>query len=295
MIANSMAKIFLFPYHQAMKVVLFGAKGYLGEHFRRVYPDAVCPSVDIADRSAVAAVLDTEKPDVVINAAGKTGRPNVDWCEDHKEETLHANVTGPLVLLEECRARGIYWVHLSSGCIYTGDNGGEGFTEDDEPNFSGSFYSRTKAWSEQILKEFPVLILRLRMPFDNSINERSLLMKIRKFSKVNEVKNSVTYLPDFIEAARMLIERRKTGIFNVVNPGSMSPYSIIELYRNIVDSNHQVERLPLEQLGQVSKAGRSNCTLSINKLEKEGIKMRPVSEAVTMAWESLKQELQKES
>ena len=42
-------------------------------------------------------------PDVVINCAGKTGRPNVDWCEDHKEETVRANVTGPLILLDECR------------------------------------------------------------------------------------------------------------------------------------------------------------------------------------------------
>jgi dTDP-4-dehydrorhamnose reductase len=42
-------------------------------------------------------VLDEVKPDVVINAAGKTGKPNVDWCEDHKEETLRSNDTGPLV------------------------------------------------------------------------------------------------------------------------------------------------------------------------------------------------------
>ena len=27
----------------------------------------------------------------------KTGRPNVDWCEDHKTETLFSNVTAPLI------------------------------------------------------------------------------------------------------------------------------------------------------------------------------------------------------
>ncbi len=272
-----------------MKVVLFGSKGYLGTQFLSLYPNAVCPSVDIADVSAVSAILDAEKPDLVINAAGKTGRPNVDWCEDHKEETIHANVTGPLVLLEACRSRGIYWVHLSSGCIYTGDNGGEGYTEDDVPNFTGSFYSRSKIWSEQMLKEFPdVLILRLRMPFDDSTNDRSLLMKIRKFSKVNEVPNSLTYLPDFLKAAAVLIDRRKSGIYNIVNPGMMSPYDIIESYKKIVDPSHAAERLHAADLASVSKAARSNCMLSTAKIEAEGIQLLPIKEAVDKAWDAMK-------
>lgn len=278
-------------YTLSMKIVLFGARGYLGEHFLKAYPDALCPKVDIADATAVEQVLNEHQPDIVINAAGKTGRPNVDWCEDHKEETLHANVTGPLVLLGACRKRGAYLVHLSSGCIYSGDNDGRGFGEDDIPNFSGSFYSRTKAWSEQILKEFParpdgtggVLILRLRMPFDDSTNERSLIMKVRKFTRVNDVENSVTYLPDFIKAAEVLIERRKTGIYNVVNPGAISPYQIIELYKEIVDPSHTAERVPLEQLAALSKAGRSNCVLSTQKLSSEGIELLPVVEAVRSA------------
>ncbi len=276
-----------------MKVTIFGARGYLGEHFRQIYPGASCPSVDIADTAAVAAVLDADVPDLVINAAGKTGRPNVDWCEDHKEETLRANVTGPLVLLNECRKRGIYWVHLSSGCIYSGDNGGGGFTEEDIPNFSGSFYSRTKTWSEQILKEFPdVLILRIRMPFDDSTNDRSLLMKVRKFAKVNELKNSLTYLPDFLEAAKMLIERRRSGIYNIVNPGPMSPYDIVELYKEIVDPLHQAERLSEAELSSVSKAARSNCILDTSKLEQEGIRLRSTADVVRHVWTELKGQLE---
>ena len=54
-----------------MKVLIFGAKGYMGQYFLTLYPDAATPSLDIADSRAVADVLDTEKPDVVINCAGK--------------------------------------------------------------------------------------------------------------------------------------------------------------------------------------------------------------------------------
>lgn len=275
-----------------MKIVLLGSTGYLGEHFLKAYPDAVCPHIDIADRNAISVLLDVEKPDVVINAAGKTGRPNVDWCEGHKEETLHANVTGPLILLEECAKRGIYWVHLSSGCIYTGDNGGNGYSEEDLPNFEGSYYSRTKIWVETMLKEFPnVLILRLRMPFDDSTSDRNLLMKLKKFAKVNDIPNSITYLPDFLKAASTLIERRKTGIYNVVNPGAISPYEIIEIYKKTIDPDHAAERLSEKDLPAVSKVARSNCILSIKKLEDEGVTMKPVEEAVEEAWEAVGESL----
>lgn len=262
------------------KILIFGARGYLGSAFREVFLDAVCPEVDIADARAVAEVLDQEKPDSIINAAGKTGRPNIDWCETHKEETLRSNLTGPLVLLEECRKRDIYWVHMSSGCIYEGDNEGKGFTEDDPPNFSGSFYSRIKGWCDQILREFPLLILRLRMPFDGSTNERNLLVKLRKYLRVLDVQNSLTYLPDFLSAAKTLIERRRTGIYNVVNPGTISPYEIMMLYKKIAVSDHAVERLCLEDLSNVVRAARSNCVLSTEKLQAEGITLPDVHERV---------------
>ncbi len=266
-----------------MKVVLLGSKGYLAGHFLGIYPDAVCPKVDIANADDVSKMLDEEKPDILINAAGKTGRPNVDWCEDHREETLRSNVTGPLVLLDECGKRGVYWVQLGSGCLYTGDNGGKGFSEEDPPNFAGSFYARTKAWIDQILKEFPVLLLRLRMPFDNSDHPRSLISKILKYDRVLDVQNSLTYVPDFLKAAQALIEKKTVGSFNLVNPGSISPYQIMQKYSELCDPNHAFEKLTLENLKEVVQAERSNCVLNTEKLEGEGISMTPVEEAVKLA------------
>lgn len=270
-----------------MKILLFGPRGYLGEFFRQ-WPEVIATEVDIADSVAVAEELDRTKPDVVINAAGKTGRPNVDWCEDHKEETVRGNVTGPLVLLEECGKRGIYWVHLSSGCIYEGDNDGRGFGEEDEPNFRGSFYSRSKIWSDTILKEFPVLILRLRMPFSDSLHPRSLITKLSKYSKVLDVQNSITYLPDFLETAKKLITLKATGIYHVVNPGTVSPFDVMQMYKEVVDPAHTFERMPLENLSTVVRAGRSNCVLSTEKLSQKGIKLQPISSALRGALEAIK-------
>jgi 3,5-epimerase/4-reductase len=271
-----------------MKVLIFGAKGFMGRHFVSMYPDSIQANTDIGDAVAVAAVLDQHKPDVVINTAGKTGRPNVDWCEDHKEETMHSNVFGPLVLLEACAKRNIYWVHLSSGCIYEGDNGGRGFTEYDAPNFFGSFYSRTKGWTDQILKDFPVLILRLRMPFDGSDDPRSLLNKLKKYSKVLDEPNSITSIPDFLNVAKKLIVKKKTGIYNMVNTGLISPYQMMQKYKEMVDPSHTFERLTLDHLQDVVKAGRSNCLLAPKRLAAEGLLMPPVEDAVERALTQMK-------
>ena len=269
-------------------IVIFGGKGFIAAHLKAVYPQAHLPSTDIADAVAVAAILDELKPDIVINAAGKTGRPNVDWCEEHKMETIRSNVTGPLVLLDECSKRGIYWVHVGSGCIYEGEKGGSGFTEEDPPNFYGSFYARSKLWSDQLLKDFPVLQLRLRMPFDGTDHPRSLICKVRKYSKVLDVRNSLTYIPDFIAATQALIAKRKTGIYNMVNPGAISPYEMMVRYKNIVDPSHVFTRISQDDLLTVTKTGRSNCVLSTAKIEAEGIGFRPLDEAVEQAMQSLK-------
>ena len=266
-----------------MKVLLFGGKGYIAGKLLPAFPGALTPDIDIADQQAVSRALDELKPDIVINTAGKTGRPNVDWCEDHKIETIRSNLTGPLVLLEECLARDIYFVHIGSGCIYAGDNGGRGFTEEDEPNFTGSFYSLTKYLSEKALKSFPVLQLRLRMPFDGIPNPRNLITKINKYPKVLDAENSLTYLPDLVKVAKALIAKRATGIYNVTNSGPASPYRKKKKYKEIVDPSHTFERITIADLPSVAKAARSNCILSSNKLAREGIEMLSADEALREA------------
>ena len=69
-------------------ILVLGGKGYMGQRLLAAYPGAAVSDVDIADAPALAAELDRDRPAVVINCAGKTGRPNIDWCEDHKLETL---------------------------------------------------------------------------------------------------------------------------------------------------------------------------------------------------------------
>jgi 3,5-epimerase/4-reductase len=121
------------------------------------------------NRESVIAEIEKYKPTHVLNAAGVTGRPNVDWCEDNKAETIRTNVIGTLNLADICATRNIHHLLYATGCIFEYDDehviGGKGFLETDTPNFHGSFYSHTKAMVEDLLVNFPTTcVLRVRMP-----------------------------------------------------------------------------------------------------------------------------------
>lgn len=263
-----------------MKYLIFG-NGYVAGHFKKFLGnDAEISKVRIENYDAVKNEISSKKPDVVINTAGKTGRPNVDWCEDHKLETLTSNVYGPLTLLRVCEELNQYWAHVGSGCVYTSETTDQVYNEDDAPNFFGSFYSRTKMWSEQMLKEFNVLQLRLRMPLDDEPGPRNFVTKITKYDKVISVPNSISVIQDFLDGSKKLMEKKATGIFNMTNTGYITHAEILDMYKELVDPNFKYTLFSVDDMHKITKAKRSNCILSTEKLEKEGIHMRPVQEAV---------------
>ena len=112
-------------------------------------------TVRMEDRESVLRTLAEIKPTHVLNCAGCTGRPNVDWCEDHKEETIRSNVIGTLNLADACDMLKIHITVFATGCIYKYDDqhpmgSGIGFKETDLANFDGSYYSETKAHTEAV-------------------------------------------------------------------------------------------------------------------------------------------------
>ncbi|MFA5258554.1 MAG: sugar nucleotide-binding protein [Candidatus Pacearchaeota archaeon] len=261
--------------------IVFGA-GFLGKRisseldYRLVSRQEVNP----LNLSSLNDFLDQEKPAVVINTIGKTGRPNIDWCEAHKEETFQGNVTVPLNLSTECSSRGIFFVHIGSGCMYSGYPS-NGFSEKDTPNFYGpQFYAKTKIISELALAELPGLILRVRMPIDDRPNERNLIDKLIKYPEVISEPNSMTTVPHAINAMKSLIELRRNGIYNLVNPGLISAADIMNLYQELIDSTHTFKPMSLEQLDKVTVGKRSNCYLSTSKLASEGLELPEIHDAV---------------
>ncbi len=265
-----------------MKILIFG-KGYIGSRAAETWSDAVLSDVRIDDKAAVQKELDLHKPDAVFNAAGKTGKPNVDWCETHQEETYHSNVTGALTLAEVCQEKKVYLLHLASGCVFYGASPDPaGWREDDFANPS-AFYSRTKYAADLVLSKLPnVGIARLRMPIDDRPGSRNLIDKLANYTQVIDVENSVTVLEDLFNACHQLMEKRAPGIFHTVNPGTMRHRDLLALYREYVDPSHTTEWITEEELltrGLAAKK-RSNNILQSPRLAEFGISLRPIDVAL---------------
>jgi dTDP-4-dehydrorhamnose reductase len=249
------------------KLLIIG-NGFIGSKVKSKFCDSTLSS-HINSVEDMLNEINTHKPRVVINCAGKVGINTIDWCEDNRQETFEGNVLLPLNIARACEQTNTKLVHIGTGCIYDGDNSGKGFDENDYPNFGGSFYSQTKIMSESLLKDFDVLQLRIRLPIDSAPGPKNFISKITKYKKVIDIKNSMTYLDDFLTATEILIEKNKSGIYNVTNPGPMSHSEILNLYKEYVDSNFEYETISLEELHSFTKAKRANCILNTEKLEKE--------------------------
>jgi len=259
--------------------LVFGPKGWIGEQLiaqLKASGETVHASAHrLEDRNLIEKELDEVKPTHVLNAAGKTGRPNVDWCEDHQQEVIRSNVIGVLNLADLCFLRGIHMTNYATGCIYAYDEAhplgsGIGFKEDDTPNFDGSYYSKTKAMVEKLLRSYPnVLTLRLRMPISDDLHSRSFITKISKYEKVVDVPNSMTVLTELLPVSIEMTKRDLKGIYNFTNPGVISHNQILALYKEYIDPNFAWKNFTLEEQAKILKAGRSNNELDVSKLLKE--------------------------
>jgi len=128
---------------------------------------------------------------------------------------------------------------VATGCIYQYHKAhpwdGPGFVETDAANFSGSFYSKTKAHAEAVMATYTnCLMLRLRMPVSDDLHDRNFVTKITRYPRVVNISNSNTMLTDLLPAAILLTEHDEVGIYNFTNPGSISHNEVLTLFRHVV-------------------------------------------------------------
>lgn len=304
-------------------ILLLGASGYIGEAFatelqrrKKEFIPLSRKQVDYSRFDLLLEFLRAQKPSFVINAAGYTGKPNVDACELDKAGTLVGNTLLPQTIANACTAANIPWGHVSSGCIYSGakvfENGKlraekdftkpelralveqnssaiRGFTESDPPNFSFrdqpcSFYSGTKALGEEAIANLgQSYIWRLRIPFDEFDNKRNYLSKVQRYQKVYDNVNSISHRADYVKACLDTWELRAPfGIYNVTNPGFVTTRHVVETLVKILKPKQKFEYWSSDEefYKIAAKTPRSNCVMDVSKLLAADVKIRGVEEAL---------------
>lgn len=263
------------------KILVLG-KGFISDHL----PYKKHTNYIICDFKYINSIIDHYKPEKIINCIGKTGRPNVDWCESNQDQTYITNTVLPSILSDICYDRKIHLIHISSGCIFYGDspnlikkNNNKidlGWKENDIAN-PKSFYSKTKFASDLILKNNPYCsILRIRMPISYMQSNRNLLHKLNNYKKVLDHYNSMTLLGDFINAVNIVIEKQAFGIYHVCNPQPMTPYEIAKL----TNKDREISKATATEVDDMMVARRSNCIINSDKIIDLGLNFLPMEETV---------------
>jgi UDP-glucose 4,6-dehydratase len=304
-------------------ILLLGASGYIGEAFAHAlrernqsFTALSRKQVDYTKFDVLLKYLRENKPTFLVNAAGYTGKPNVDACEAAKADTLAGNTLFPQMLAHACAVEKLPWGHVSSGCIYSGakiteagktrvekdltqpglrdlpekaPSAVQGYTEMDRPNFTFrdppcSFYSGTKGLAEEAIAGVGQnYIWRLRIPFDEVDNPRNYLSKLQRYAKVYDNVNSISHRADFVNACLDLWERRAAfGTYNITNPGYITSHQVVRMIERILKPARRFEfwKDDAEFYQIAAKTPRSNCVLDVSKLLATGIKIRSVEEAL---------------
>lgn len=314
-------------------ILLLGGTGYIGQAFKAELERRNWPFVSLSRRELdytrfdiLLGYLKAKRPEFVVNAAGYTGKPNVDACESAKADTLAGNTLLPQTIAHACAAVNIPWGHVSSGCIFSGAKirlGAQvrvekdltrpemrallanspsailGFNETDEPNFSFrdgpcSFYSGTKALGEEALAGIgQSYVWRLRIPFDEIDNGRNYLSKVQRYTKAYYNVNSISHRADFASACLDLWETRAAfGIYNVTNPGFVTTRQVIDMIEKFLKPRRQFEFWANDEefYKFAARTPRSNCVMDVAKLLAAGVKIRPVGEALEYSLKNWKPE-----
>ena len=136
-----------------MRILLTGKHGQVGFELQRTLSPlgemyavghAEC---DVADASALSALVQSVKPDLIINAAAYTA---VDKAESEPEQARAINAVAPGVLGEEAVKLGAWVVHYSTDYVFDGTKLGA-YTEEDF-TIPLSVYGRTKRDGEIALQ-----------------------------------------------------------------------------------------------------------------------------------------------
>ena len=258
-------------------ILIFGA-GFLGNRISGALECPVyAPKINTIEDAQKA--IDFYKPKVIINCIGSYGK-NVDDCEKDKTKSMIAFTLAPLLLAESAIRNGIKLVHISSGCLYKYDYAQNvPIPEDQPPDFFSLYYSRLKIYAEAALYSLGdaanILQLRIRMPLDYIPHPRNLLTKLTSYNSVLDIPNSVTYIPDMIQALKHLLSVGAEGVFNVVNYGGLRYRELLEEYRKY-NRNFSYSIMELSEL----KSVRTNLILSTDKLEASGYTIRDIHECL---------------
>ncbi len=219
-----------------MKIAVIGASGLIGNYMMQVGADrghamlgtqrtgteTGLVRLDANDHPALESWLRDVGPEAIIYTAAFCW---VDGCENAPADAMRENATNPAFaagIAADLRAR---FVYISTSYVFDGKK--ESYGEEDSPN-PINVYGESKLRGEEMVMQAmrgEALILRTMGVYGREKRGKNFYYQIARAGAENRKVNvpedqfgNVTYAGDFASACLLLVERKRTGIWNVAGP-----------------------------------------------------------------------------
>ena len=284
-----------------MKLLITGGNGQLGKELQEVlrnggtdigeipalYREADVTAVDvdvldITDRDATLAFIETLRPDVIFNCAAYT---QVDACEENEAIADKVNADGVRHLAEAAEAVGAKLVHVSTDYVFDG-KGRSPYGEDDAVA-PATAYGRTKVRGEQAAlaacsRTYVLRTAWLYGPYGPNFVKTMLRLGSTRESVtvVNDQVGSPTYTADLAWTMLAVATTEVYGIYHVTGGGQCSWFQFATAIMQKANNGCRV--LPCTSAEYPSKTPRpAYSVLGHGRLQAVGLdRMRPWEEAL---------------
>jgi dTDP-4-dehydrorhamnose reductase len=185
--------------------------------------------LDVLDLNALEKIIDSIKPDIVINCIGILNED----AEKNPFIAMQVNSFLPHQLVKLTKRHGGKLIHISTDCVFSGEVGD--YTEKSIPDGT-SQYSKTKQYGE--IKDDENLTIRTSI-IGPELKQDGIGLFLWFMNQTGKIKgyeqvywNGVTTL-ELAKATEKMIDNKVTGLYHLCVKEKISKYNLLKLIQRI--------------------------------------------------------------
>lgn len=202
-------------------ILLLGARGLLGSEIASAF-SSYSPkvdlykkdstSLDLADRTAVEAVIKEIKPYWIVNAFAYT---DVDKAETERQKAELFNSIIPRELAELASKSKARLVDFSTDYVFSGEGDRPWSENDPKAPIKPNWYGETKLMGETAVLEYSQnLVIRVQWLYGTKKNRFTSLKDKQMFSPFKDQFGAPTWTRDVVRSLLTLMDQEATGLFH---------------------------------------------------------------------------------
>lgn len=235
------------------KILLFGATGMAG-HMAYYYlnstghyevQDVVFRTpltnhsliVNVTDKNAVASVVRSEHPDIILNCVGVLIKGSI----EHPDNAIYINAYFPHQLKALADEVGAKLIHISTDCVFSGKKGM--YSEDDFRD-ADDIYGRSKALGEIINNKDLTLRTSIIGPELKCNGEGLFHWFMQQSGKIYGYKTAIWGGVTTLELSKIIdyaIQKDLHGLIHLSNGEGINKYDLLMLFKRVWHKDVEIE------------------------------------------------------